>query len=193
MNLKPKKIAVLDHTTPARRRVRRKLDDGTEVVERVPWQRFLKAVNLAGAVVRIPLFTHRANSEEQDPYKHYQEHTKVRKGFIPYGVCPMTLPWEIQGEFLPAEMRNKQPCHKSLKGGRISADECCACIEDLITHRKGEQAARMAKIEIKTEQMLAAEASRSMATAVKGIADVVADLKAKSEAPSKRPARSVDD
>lgn len=193
MNLKPKKIAVLDHTTPARRRVRRKLDDGTEVVERIPWQRFLKAVNLAGAVVRIPLFTHRANSDEQDPYKHYQQHTKVQKGFIPYGACPMTLPWEIQNEYLPQEMRNGQPCHKSVQGGRISADECCPCVERLITHRKAEQAARMAKIEIKTEQMLAAEASRSMATAVKGIVDVVADLKTKVEGPTKRQARSVDD
>lgn len=191
INLKAKKIAVVDSEAKARtRRVKWKPDGVNTVEERIPWGPYLKAVKPSGSVVRIPLATHRVNTERQNQYRVYMEDRKPRIGAIPYGRCPQTLPFEIQSEWLPASLRGRQPCRVSLKGGPINDDNCCACIEELITHRKAEQAKAMEKIEIRTNAQLQAEASVGLVGAMKELGAVVSDLRAgKSEPAAPKPPR----
>lgn len=177
IDLKAQKIAVLDHTTPGRRRVNRMKDGKLVAIERIPWQTYMKAVHPSGAVVRVPLSTHRANNERQDPYRLYMEHHKVRIGFVPYGICPQTLPFEIQERWVPESLRGRAPCRTSISGGKIDAETCCACMEELITLRKEAQLESMGKIEQKTSAQLQAEASVGLVAAMKEMAGVVKDMK----------------
>ncbi len=172
INLKARKIAVLDDKTPARRRVKWKPDGKNVVVERIPWGPYLKVVKPSGSVVRIPLATHRINTERQNQYRVYMEDRKPRIGAIPYGKCPQTLAADIQAEWLPESLRNLTPCRVGLSGKAINDDNCCACIEKLITHRKAAHVEAMAKIERKTNAQLQAEAAVGLTTAVKDMANV---------------------
>jgi hypothetical protein len=64
-------------------------------IEKVPSGAFMKAVDPAGNIVRLPLHNGRANRAADDPYKLDKEHVKPRKGFIPVDRCPATLPPDI--------------------------------------------------------------------------------------------------
>jgi hypothetical protein len=178
LNLKKQKIAILDHTTTPQRRAKVMVngrpfrnEHGKEVIERAPWQPFLKVVKLSGAVSRVPLSTHRAINERQDPYRAYMEFRKPRTGMIPYGACPQTMPPDVQA-FIPEELLGRQPCRAAANGKPISNENCCPCIEELITYRKAEQAREMSRIEQKTGAQLQAEAAVGLTTAVKDMAIV---------------------
>ena len=191
---KKSRIAALDHTTPARKRVSRPAPDGCGVItERIPWQPYLKFVKPSGAVSRVPAATHRANREyTHDPYRMFIEYDKMRKGFIPYGQCPQTLPWEAQ-QWLPTEIRGRQPCRTSVNGTPITPDSCCQCIEELIVVRKAAQRDRMEKIEFKTEALQRESATNDLAKAVKDIAGVVTELKKDATPAAKRSRNNTED
>jgi hypothetical protein len=201
----PKPIAPLASITDAQTRViqRRVMIDGKQEtrIERVPHGRFMKVVKPSGAVSRIPLHNGRSNATTDDPYRRYIEERKALIGCVPYGRCPQTLAYEITSGFLPPKwygpdqpvipdhLRDKQPCRESASGKRIDNENPCQCIEDLITHRKAEQAKRMDKAEVRSAQSENAKAqvaaTADLATAVQGVAEVVRDMQSRTHGNNK--------
>lgn len=173
--------------------------DAGRKTERVPSGLFVKVVKPSGAVDRVPINNTRTRSDEgyDDAYGRWLQAGLWKTGSVPYDKCLQTLPYEIthgylppkwyHGEFpiVPEHLRGRIPCRTSAhvdENGQpfpISRAHCCACVEELIEYRKKWQAERAAASEVKTAEMLQAEASHGLVGAVKGLADVVADLKGK--------------
>lgn len=180
--------------------------DGEMVVERAPAGRFIKMVKPSGAVVRVPIHNGRASKlhPDNDAYTAWIKNVLMRTGSVPYDRCPQTLPYELthanlnvkwyRGIYpvIPEHLRDKNPCRQGVNGGPINRSNPCACIEELIKYRKGKQSERMEKAEVKTQAMLQSEASKGLAAAVQGVAEVVRDLKADIKRQPPKPT-SIDD
>lgn len=131
--------------------------DGTVAREKVPIQKSVMAVNPAGHIVRMPLYTGPAQFDEDNPYRRAIEVAKFKANpgrsqgpaFIPYGECP-------QGNHrlhssLPSNIQGRRPCSTGANGGKVANEDPCACVLATIKERQAKNAAKMAALNAQLE------------------------------------------
>ncbi len=173
-----------------------------QVIERLPWGKYMKVVKPSGSVERIPTHNGCANDATDDPYKLDRETRKPRRGSIPFGQCLQTQPrdvleglyppkWFGAGErIVPEELLDRPSCRAPADGwvnprtnrAEINADHPCQCILDLIEYRKARNVERD-KMQAEGFRNRQAEAAEGMVEAVQGLAQVVKGMQEQQSKP----------
>jgi len=117
-----------------------KKPDGTQLVDRLcSIPNNAKMVDPDGNVVRVPLatgYTIRGNENNwrDNPYGAQIWFEKLKKGFIPYDVCPLKPRAGYPDGLLPPDGPKDKPCE-----GEFDRQHCCPHIEKVIKARRAKK------------------------------------------------------
>ncbi len=120
--------------------------DGKKRTEKRPIQKSVLAVDAAGNVLWLPLYTGPAQRHEQDQYRMSIEHAKRKSGWVVHGRCPQGEGYEVVSR-LPESVRNRPMCKTAPNGEEVSDKNPCRCMVELIKDRREDNRLRMASIE----------------------------------------------
>ena len=117
---------------------------GELATEKLPTQRSRYMLSPAGHGVWVAMHSGSGNRSPNDAHALRTFDEKVRKGFLPFDICPQTLSVHDR---IPQAVRGRAACQKGANGGPIKFDNPCACLKEIEALRTAKNEKEMLELE----------------------------------------------